>query len=88
MSATKRQMKKAGPLPKTLTLTRSQALSLIALNNDEQRLRKQAEDVNAAVAATIKARAEVLGEIGKAHTVAVEAIEQNYRFDGEKLFRE
>lgn len=72
-------------LPETLTLTRSQSLSLTALNNDEQRLRKQAQDINTALEATIKARIEVLNEIGTAHKVTLEEISGNYQFDGAQL---
>jgi hypothetical protein len=73
-------------LPDTIPLTRSQALSLTALNNDEQRLRKQAQDLNAALEATIKARTEVLEEISKASTVSVSDMAGKYSFDGAKLF--
>ena len=72
-------------LPVEIKLARSQSLSLIALNTDEQRLRKQLQDVNEALQATIRARVEVLGEIGTAHGVSVQEISNNYQFDGSNL---
>lgn len=81
MSATKRQLKKAQekPLPKTLTLTCSQAVSLSALS-------KQIQELNTAIEASMKARQEVLQEISKGHAIAVDTISSHYRFDGQKLF--
>lgn len=49
-------------LPKTLSLTRSQSLALVALHTDEQKLLKQVQDSNAAIEATRKARTDVLAE--------------------------
>lgn len=74
-------------LPDMLALTRSQALSLTALSNDEQRLRKDIETLNASLQATIAARVEVLEEIGEAHSVTVDEIGNNYQFDGKQLFK-
>jgi hypothetical protein len=71
--------------PATITLSRSQSLSLVALNNDEQRLRKQMQELNVALEATIKARIDVLTEIGTAHELTVEQIGQTYQFDGQNL---
>lgn len=74
-------------LPETINLSRSQSLSLTALNNDEQRLRKQAQDVQAALEATITARVDVLNEIGAAHKITLDEIGNNYQFDGSGLIK-
>lgn len=83
MSQAKRALKKAQekPLPKNLTLTCSQAVSLSALS-------KQIQELNTAIEASLKARQEVLQEIAKAHSVPIEQLSAAYRFDGQKLFRQ
>lgn len=75
-------------LPETLKLSRSQSLSLTALNNDEQRLRREVQERLALIEATNKARVEVLDEISKVHALSVEEISGNYQFNGgDELFQ-
>lgn len=75
-------------LPETLKLTRSQSLSLTALNNDEQRLRREVQERLTLIEATGKARVEVLDEISKVHALSVEEISGNYQFNGgDELFQ-
>lgn len=80
-----RSVEQASELPKTLSLTRSQAISIQALINDERRLNQQLQEAQTALEATFKARGEVVAEIGATHNLAADEIGANYQFDGKQL---
>jgi hypothetical protein len=73
--------------PAKITLTESQRIGIVALAQEEQRILKQGEQLNAALNATRQSRALILAEVGAGAGVSGETVGNEYQFSEGNLVR-